>query len=53
MHGRDETCGQHFVKPEGSGPLGRRRCMWEDNIKMDLGCEMWTGFIWPSIGSNG
>ena len=28
-------------KPEGKRPLGRRRCRWEDNIKMDvqeMGC---------------
>jgi hypothetical protein len=24
-------------RPEGRGPLGRPRCRWEDNIKMDLG----------------
>jgi hypothetical protein len=24
-------------KPEGRRPLGRSRCRWEDNIKMDLG----------------
>jgi hypothetical protein len=23
-------------KPEGKGSLGRPRCIWEDNIKMDL-----------------
>ena len=23
-------------KPEGKRPLGRPRCTWEDNIKMDL-----------------
>ena len=23
-------------KPEGKRPLGRCRCRWEDNIKMDL-----------------
>jgi hypothetical protein len=23
-------------KPEGKRPLGRRRCRWMDNIKMDL-----------------
>jgi hypothetical protein len=23
------------VKTEGREPLGRRRCIWEDNIKMD------------------
>jgi hypothetical protein len=23
-------------KPEGKRPLGRHRCRWEDNIRMDL-----------------
>jgi hypothetical protein len=23
-------------KPEGKRPLGRPRCRWEDNIKMEL-----------------
>jgi hypothetical protein len=23
-------------KPEGKRPMGRPRCRWEDNIKMDL-----------------
>jgi hypothetical protein len=23
-------------KPEGKSPIGRPRCRWEDNIKMDL-----------------
>ena len=30
------------AKPEGKRPLGRPRCRWEDNIKMDLrevGCD--------------
>jgi hypothetical protein len=27
-------------RPEGKRPLGRPRCRWEDNIKMDLR-EMW------------
>jgi hypothetical protein len=35
-------------KPEGKRPLGRPRCRWEDNIKMDLqefGCgdKVWIG----------
>jgi hypothetical protein len=25
-----------FGRPEGRRPLGRPRCRWEDNIKMDL-----------------
>ena len=44
-----EGRGVHRVlvgKPEGKRPLGRPRCRWEDNIKMDLqevegGCEDW------------
>jgi hypothetical protein len=43
-------------KPEGRRPLGRPRCRWEDNIKMDLGeigLEMWIGFIWLRIGTGG
>ena len=33
-------------KPKGQRPLGRPRCRWEDNIKMDLqevrmGCGDW------------
>jgi hypothetical protein len=35
-------------KPEGKRPLGRPRCRWEDNVRMDLqevgcGCEDWIG----------
>jgi hypothetical protein len=26
-------------KPEGKRPLGRPRCKWVDNIKMDLRCN--------------
>jgi hypothetical protein len=25
-----------MVKPEGKRPLGRPKCRWEDNIRMDL-----------------
>jgi hypothetical protein len=31
-------------KPEGKRPLGRQRCRWVDNIKMDLRDRMgWYG----------
>jgi hypothetical protein len=33
--GRDEYRGL-LGKPAGKRPLGRPRCRWEDNIKMDL-----------------
>jgi len=28
-------------RPEGTRPLGRPRCTWEDNIKMDLQEVRW------------
>jgi hypothetical protein len=28
-------------KPEGKRPLGRSRCRWVDNIRMDLGERGW------------
>ena len=44
----EEGRGVHMVlvgKPVGMMPLGRPRCRWEDNIKMDLqevgGCGDW------------
>jgi hypothetical protein len=30
-------------KPEGKTPLGRPRCMWVNNIKMDLREIGWDG----------
>ena len=39
-------------KPEGKRPLGRRRCRWEDNIKIDLqevGCG---GMDWIDVAQN-
>jgi hypothetical protein len=45
-------------KPEGKRPIGRPRCRWVDNIKMDLreigwdGVE-WIGLKWFRIGTSG
>ena len=39
LAGIGEDRGVHRVlvgKPEGKRPLGRPRCRWEDNIKMDV-----------------
>jgi hypothetical protein len=39
-------------KPEGKTPLGRPRCRWEDNIKMDLqevGCG---GMDWIELAQD-
>jgi hypothetical protein len=38
MHGEKRNAYMILVgKPEKKRPLGRPRCRWEDNIKMDLG----------------
>jgi hypothetical protein len=41
-------------KPQGKKPLGRPRCRWEDNNRMDvkkLVVRVLTGFIWFRIGA--
>jgi hypothetical protein len=43
-------------KPERKRSLGRPRCRWEDNSKVDLekmGCGGLTGLIWLRIGTGG
>jgi hypothetical protein len=36
-------------KPEGKTPLGRPRCRWEDNIKMDRREMAWGGLDWIRV----
>jgi hypothetical protein len=36
MYGGEERYRILMGKPEGRRPLGRCRCRWEDNIKIDL-----------------
>jgi hypothetical protein len=39
-------------KPEGKRPLGRRRCRWEENVKIDLqevGCG---GMEWIELSQD-
>jgi hypothetical protein len=41
-------------RPEGKRPLGRLRCRWEDNIKVDVQevrWGAWTGLIWFRTGT--
>jgi hypothetical protein len=41
-------------KPEGKRQLGRPRCKWVDNIRMDLERwdeVMWPGLVWLRIGT--
>jgi hypothetical protein len=39
-------------KPEGKRPLGRPRCRWLDNIKMDLREIRWDGVDWIDLAQN-
>jgi hypothetical protein len=39
-------------KPEGKGPLGRRRHGWKDNIKVDLREVGWGGMDWIDVAQD-
>jgi hypothetical protein len=39
-------------KPEGKRPLGRPRCKWVDNIKMDLREIRWGDMDWIGLGQD-
>jgi hypothetical protein len=39
-------------KPEGKRPLGRSRCRWVDNIKMDLRAVGWHGVDWIDMSQD-
>jgi hypothetical protein len=40
-------------KPEGKRPLGRPRCRWVENIKMDLREIGWDGMDWTCSTNGG
>jgi hypothetical protein len=39
-------------KPDGKRPLGRPRCRWVDNIKMDLREIGWDGIDWIELAQD-
>jgi hypothetical protein len=39
-------------KPEGKRPLGRSRCRWEYNIKIDFRGIVWDGIDWIHLAEN-
>jgi hypothetical protein len=39
-------------KPKGKGPLGRPRCRWLNNIKMDLREIGWDGMDWINLAQD-
>jgi hypothetical protein len=40
-------------KPEENRPLGRSRCKWVNNIKMDLREIGWEGVNWIDMAQDG
>jgi hypothetical protein len=38
--------------PEGRRPRGRPRCIWEDNIKMELQEVEWGSLDWTDIAED-
>jgi hypothetical protein len=54
MNGENKKAYRILVgKPDGKRPLGRPRCRWLDNIKIDLRERGCTGQIWLRIGTSG
>jgi hypothetical protein len=41
------------AKPERKRPLGRPRCGWVDNIKMDLRELEWGDMDWIKVANDG
>jgi hypothetical protein len=39
-------------KPEGKRPLGRPKCRWVDNIKIDLREIGWDGMDWMDLAQD-
>jgi hypothetical protein len=47
------VCSTFIVgRPEGKRPLGRPRCRWVDNIRMDLGEVGWGDVDWIGLSKD-
>jgi hypothetical protein len=52
MGEKRNACRLFVGKPEGKRPLGRPRCRWVDNIKMDLLEVGWGGVDWIGLAQD-
>jgi hypothetical protein len=53
MHGEKRNKYRILLgKSEGKRPLGRPRCRWEDNIKIDLRDIGWGGMDWIDLAQD-
>jgi hypothetical protein len=53
-HMGEKRCAYRILvgRPDGRRPLGRPRCRWEDNIKMDLQEVEWGGMDWIELAQD-
>jgi hypothetical protein len=49
MREKSNPCRLLVGKPEGKRPLGRPRCRWVSNIRMDLGEMGWGDVDWIGL----
>jgi hypothetical protein len=52
MGEKRSACRLLVGNPEGKRPLGRPRCRWVDNIKMDLGEVGWGDVDWIGLAKD-
>jgi hypothetical protein len=52
MREKRNACKIMVGKPEGKRPLGRPKCRWVDNIKMNLRDVGWGGIDWIDLAQN-
>jgi hypothetical protein len=50
--GKEERVWLLVGKPEGKKPLGRPRCKWLNNIRMDLGEVRWGDVDWIGLAQD-
>jgi hypothetical protein len=51
IHGREYRA--LVGKAEGRKPLRRHRCIWVDDVKVDLKEIRWEGVVWIHLGPSG
>jgi len=54
IHMGERKCAYGILvgKPEGKRPLGKPKCRWEDDIKMDLKEVGWEGLHWIDLAKD-
>jgi hypothetical protein len=51
-NGKYEKCTVLVGNPDGRSSLGRTRCRWKDNVKIDLKEMGWEGVDWMDLAQD-